>query len=48
MHDPASQWFRKVVAGLFLRTGVTDRGPETYREVMSPQVASKTAASSNL
>lgn len=33
MHDPASQWFRKVVAGLFLRAAAVDAPPETWRPV---------------
>lgn len=31
MHDPASQWFRKVVAGLFLKPQDADATPESYR-----------------
>lgn len=39
MHDPASQWFRKVVAGLFLRASAIDAPPETWRPGMQPQLA---------
>jgi DNA-binding transcriptional LysR family regulator len=39
MHDPSSQWFRKVVAGLFLRTPGTPSA-EPYRAAgMNPEVA---------
>lgn len=48
MHDPASQWFRKVVAGLFLRTPAAEAAPKPYRLGISPQVVSRTIASSGL
>lgn len=31
MHDPASQWFRKVIAGLFLRPQAVEAPPESWR-----------------
>ncbi|HEX4133745.1 MAG TPA: LysR family transcriptional regulator [Bryobacteraceae bacterium] len=40
MHDPASQWFRKVVAGLFLRTAAVEAPPESWRPGMTSQLAS--------
>ena len=45
MHDPASQWFRKVVAGLFLRPAAVDAPPETWRAHAQPALTQGTAAS---
>jgi DNA-binding transcriptional LysR family regulator len=45
MHDPASQWFRKVVAGLFLRAGAVDAPPESWRPSVNPPLAQGTLAS---
>ncbi len=45
MHDPASQWFRKVVAGLFLRTPAADGIAKPYREGMNSQANSRIAVS---
>lgn len=39
MHDPASQWFRKIVAGLFLRAAAIDAPPESWRPGMEAQLA---------
>lgn len=44
MHDPASQWFRKVVAGLFLRAAAMDAPPENWRADIQP-LAQGTVAS---
>lgn len=45
MHDPASQWFRKVVAGLFLRAQMPATPPETFREHSNATLARGTMAS---
>jgi DNA-binding transcriptional LysR family regulator len=48
MHDPASQWFRKVVAGLFLRApGNQQEGQaaDAFRTSMDPHLARRTLAS---
>jgi DNA-binding transcriptional LysR family regulator len=45
MHDPASQWFRKVVAGLFLRAPAVDAAQKPYRSGMGPQAVSRTVVS---
>ena len=47
MHDPASQWFRKVVAGLFLRAPAADTATKRYRPGMGPVVVPRSVASSN-
>ena len=47
MHDPASQWFRKVVAGLFLRAPENQAAgqADSFRTSMDPQLERRTLAS---
>lgn len=45
MHDPASQWFRKVVAGLFLRPQAAEAPPESYGHAIGTHLAHGTLAS---
>jgi DNA-binding transcriptional LysR family regulator len=48
MHDPASQWFRKIVAGLFLRAPASQPGTpvaDPFRTGMDRQLERRTLAS---
>jgi DNA-binding transcriptional LysR family regulator len=46
MHDPASQWFRKVVASLVPRAPAADAAPRPYRSGIGPHVTPRAVVAS--